>query len=202
MPERIILFDLGNVVVDWNPVRLYAKIFPTLEEAEAFCTDVCNMAWHVEHDRGLSFAEGARRLKAVYPHYAEEIDAWHGRWFEMFDGYEPGVPALMARLEEAGHPLYGLSNISAEIWPEMLERFAMIRILRDVIVSGEEGLIKPDPKIYEVALKRMGHPDPADVLFIDDSLKNVEAARALGFGVHHFQGAAGLEQALVEEGFL
>ena len=202
MAERIILFDLGNVVVDWDPVRLYAKIFPTLEEAEAFCTDVCNMTWHVEHDRGLSFAEGARRLKAVYPQYADEIDAWHGRWFEMFDGYEPGVPALMARLEEAGHPLYGLSNLSAEVWPEMRERFAMIRLLRDVVVSGEEGVIKPDRKIYEIALERMGHPAPGDVFFIDDSLKNIEAAREIGLVAHHFQGAAGLEQALLAEGLL
>lgn len=200
--SRIILFDLGNVVVDWSPVRLYRKIFPTEEEAQAFCRDVCNMAWHVEHDRGRSFADGAAALKAVYPHYADEIDAWHGRWFEMFDGYEPGVPALMARLEEAGHPLYGLSNMSAEVYAETCDRFPMIKLLRDVVVSGEEGLIKPDPAIYQVAFERCGADQPGDIFFIDDSLKNIEAARAFGFKAHHFQGAKGLEAALVEAGFL
>lgn len=202
MSERIILFDLGNVVVDWKPVRLYRKIFNTDAEAEAFCRDVCNMAWHVEHDRGRTFADGAAALKTVYPQYADEIDAWHGRWFEMFDGYVDGVPALMARLEEAGHPLYGLSNMSAEVWPETLERFPLIKILRDVVVSGEEGLIKPDRKIYELTLHRLGNPAPSEVFFIDDSLKNIEAARAFGFEGHHFRDAGRLEKALISEGFL
>ncbi len=200
--ERIILFDLGNVVVDWQPVRLYRKIFPTDAEAERFCADVCNMAWHVEHDRGRSFADGAARLKTDFPEYSNEIDAWRGRWFEMFDGYVDGVPPLMARLEEAGHPLYGLSNMSAEVWPETIERFPMIKLLRDVIVSGEEGLIKPDPEIYALTLQRLGNPAASDVFFIDDSLKNIEAASALGFSTHHFTDAIALEKALVHEGFL
>ncbi|MEM5515600.1 HAD family phosphatase [Henriciella sp. AS95] len=199
---RIILFDLGNVVVDWKPVRLYRKIFDTEAEAEAFCNDVCTMAWHVEHDRGRSFADGARELKSRYPQYSDEIDAWHGRWFEMFDGYESGVPALMARLEEAGHPLYGLSNMSAEVYEETRERFPMIKLLRDVVVSGEEGLIKPDPAIYDISFKRTGARHPSEVFFIDDSLKNIQAARNFGFRTHHFQGAEGLEKALIDEGFL
>lgn len=202
MPERIVLFDLGNVVVDWQPIRLYRKIFPTEEEAQAFLRDVCNMAWHVEHDRGLSFAEGARRLKAEHPHYAEEIDAWHGRWFEMFYGYVEGVPEIMARLDEAGRPLYGLSNMSAEVYPGTVERFPAIKRLRDVVVSGEEGVVKPDRRIYEIALERMGHPAPGDVFFIDDSLKNVGAATALGFDAHHFKDAARLEIALKDRGLL
>ena len=202
MSERVVLFDLGNVVLDWQPVRLYRKIFSTEEDAQTFCRDVCNMAWHVEHDRGRSFAEGARILKADYPEYAAEINAWYGRWFEMFDGYVDGVPELMARLEAAGVPLYGLSNMSAEVWPETVERFPALKRLRDVVVSGEEGLIKPDPAIYELTLRRLGNPDPASVFFIDDSLKNVEAARQAGLGGHHFKDAAGLEAALAGEGFL
>lgn len=202
LAERIILFDLGNVVVDWDPVRLYRKVFDSEAEARRFCGEVCTMAWHVEHDRGRSFAEGARQLKAIHPEYAAEIDAWHGRWFEMFDGYVDGVPEIIDRLDVAGHPLYGLSNISHEIWPGMLENFPVIRRLRDVVVSGEERLIKPDPAIYEIALERMGNPDPGNVFFIDDSEKNIVAARDLGFGVHHFRSAAELEAALVSEGIL
>ncbi|WP_300377311.1 HAD family phosphatase [Henriciella sp.] len=202
MAERIILFDLGNVVVDWDPVYLYRKVFDSEDEARRFCGEVCTMAWHVEHDRGRSFAEGARQLKALHPEYAAEIDAWHGRWFEMFDGYVDGVPELIKRLDEAQYPLYGLSNISHEIWPGMLEHFPLIRRLRDVVVSGEERLIKPDPAIYEIALNRMGNPDPAQVFFIDDSEKNIEAARRLGFRGHHFRCAGELEAALVSEEIL
>lgn len=200
--DAIVLFDLGNVVIDWLPLRLYRKIFATEAEARAFCRDVCNMDWHVEHDRGRTFAEGARLLKQDYPQYSDEIDAWHERWFEMFDGYVTGVPALIARLEEAQLPLFALSNMSAEIWPETVERFAMLKLFRDVVVSGEEGLIKPDPAIYELAHQRMGHPDKSAVFFIDDSLKNVEAAREFGFRAHHFTDAATLEAALLEEGLL
>ncbi|WP_018148723.1 HAD family hydrolase [Henriciella marina] len=198
----IVLFDLGNVVIDWLPLRLYRKIFQTEAEAQAFCRDVCNMDWHVEHDRGRTFAEGARLLKQDFPHYSDEIDAWHERWFEMFDGYVTGVPALIARLEEAQLPLYALSNMSAEIWPETVERFPMLKLFRDVVVSGEEELIKPDPAIYALAHQRMGHPDKSTVFFIDDSLKNVEAAREFGFRAYHFTDAATLEAALLKEGLL
>lgn len=202
MSQRIILFDVGNVVIDWEPLRLYRQMFDTAEEAEAFCRDVCNMAWHVEHDRGRSFAEGARILKAEFPHYSEQIDAWRGRWWDMFHGYVPGVPTLIGRLEEAGHPLYGLSNMSQEVWPETCERFAILKVLRNVVVSGEIGLVKPDPKIYEAAHERMGRPDKDSVFFIDDSLRNVEAARDFGFRAHHFTSGDALEKDLVAEGFL
>ncbi|RIJ24020.1 HAD family phosphatase [Henriciella barbarensis] len=200
--EPIVLFDLGNVVIDWLPLRLYRKIFASEAEAEAFCRDVCNMDWHVEHDRGRTFAEGARLLKQDHPHYADEIDAWHRRWFEMFDGYVSGVPALIARLEEAQVPLFALSNMSAEIWPETVERFPMLKLFRDVVVSGEEELIKPDPAIYELTHARLGQPPKDSVFFIDDSLKNIEAARAYGFRGHHFTDAESLEAALIEEGLL
>lgn len=202
MADRILLFDVGNVIIDWQPIQLYRQIFGNQAEAEAFLREVCTMDWHVEHDRGRSFAEGARLLKAQFPHHAEAIDAWRGRWWDMFDGYVDGVPTLIARLEEAGHPLFGLSNMSHEVWPETCERFPILKVLRDVLISGEVGLIKPDPAIYEATHEMMGRPDKASVFFIDDSLRNVEAARAFGFGAHHFTSGQALEKALVENGFL
>lgn len=202
MPERIVLFDLGNVVVDWAPIRLYRTIFPTEDEARRFCDEVCTLAWHVEHDCGVPMAENSARLKAEYPHHADAIDAWRTRWFEMFDGYVDGTDRLIERLHEAGHPLYGLSNMPSEVWPETIERFPVIKRLRDVIVSGDEGVVKPDRRIYEIAHERMGSPDPTAVLFTDDSLKNIEAAASFGFDVHHFKDAAGLEGALMERGLL
>jgi len=199
---RIVLFDLGNVVVDWDPMRLYRSRFDTKAEAEVFCRDVCNMAWHVNHDRGVSMAQNRAPLIAAYPHHENHIVAWDTHWLDMFHGYVPGVPALIARLEEARIPLYGLSNLPAEKAGPTFDAFPMIRVLRDVVVSGAEKVVKPDRRIYEIALSRMGSPDPSQVLFVDDRRENIEAAAALGFLGHQFTGAESLEAALVATGFL
>ena len=202
MTAQIVLFDLGNVVVDWQPIILYRQYFDTEAEAQAFCRDVCNMAWHVNHDRGVPMADNAAPLIAQYPQFEQQIKAWRTRWLDMFVGYVTGTPQIMVRLEEARIPLYGLSNIPDEVAQETFDAFPMIKILRDVIVSGAEKVVKPHREIYDIALSRMGHPDPATVLFIDDSLPNIEAAKALGFRTHHFKDAAGLEAALILEGLL
>lgn len=202
MPAHIVLFDLGNVVVDWQPLYLYRQLFPTEDAAREFCATVCTMGWHVQHDLGVPMADNAAALIARYPQHETEIKAWSARWLDMFGGYVPGVPALMARLEEARVPLYGLSNIPAEVAERTFNAFPMIKLLRDVVVSGAEKVIKPDPRIYEITLARMGHPAPGEVFFIDDSQKNVDAAAALGFRTHHFKNAARLEQALIGEGLL
>ena len=202
MGARIVLFDLGHVVVDWQPVRLYREFFETEAEAQAFVRDVCNMDWHVHHDRGVSMADNAKPLIEQYPHYEAQIRAWKTRWLDMFEGYIPGMPPLMARLEENRVPLYGLSNLPAEIAQETFDAFPMIKLLRDVIVSGEEKSVKPERRIYEIALARMGNPDPSDVLFADDRETNCEAAEALGIKAHHFTGADSLEARLVAEGLL
>ncbi|NQY12881.1 MAG: HAD family phosphatase [Henriciella sp.] len=202
MGARIVLFDLGHVVVDWQPLKLYRTLFESEAEAETFVRDVCNMDWHVEHDRGVSMADNAKPLIAKYPHYESQILAWRSQWLDMFEGYVPGMPQLMARLEEARVPLYGLSNLPAEVAEETFDAFPMIKLLRDVIVSGEEKVVKPDQRIYEIALERMGHPDPSHVIFTDDRERNCEAAKALGFKAHHFEGAEGFEKRLKAEGLL
>ena len=202
MAARIVLFDLGNVVVDWQPIRLYKQFFSTEAEARVFCDTVCNMDWHSQHDLGVPMVENAARLIAEHPHYEAEITAWRTRWLEMFYGYVPGVPELMARLEERRHPLFGLSNLPDEVAEQTFNAFPMISLLRDVVVSGAEKVIKPDPRIYEITLRRMGNPDPAEVLFVDDRLSNIHAADALGFRTHHFDGAPGLETTLKAEGLL
>ena len=202
MSARFVLFDLGHVIVEWQPIRLYRDFFETEAEAEAFVRDVCNMDWHLQHDLGVPMAENAARLIADFPQFETEIRAWRTRWLDMFVGYVPGMPSLMARLEENRVPLYGLSNIPDEVAQETFDAFPMIKLLRDVVVSGAEKVVKPDPKIYEITLARMGHPDPADVLFTDDRETNCAAAEKLGFKVHHFQGAAGLETRLHAEGLL
>lgn len=202
MSARIVLFDLGHVVVDWQPIRLYRDFFETEPEAEAFVRDVCNMDWHLQHDLGVSMAENGDRLIAKFPHFETQIRAWKTRWLDMFEGYVPGMPPLMAALEERQVPLYGLSNLPDEVAQETFDAFPMIKLLRDVIVSGAEKVAKPDRRIYEITHARMGHPDPADVLFTDDRERNCEAAEAFGFKAHHFQGAEGFKARLVSEGLL
>lgn len=202
MSAEIVLFDLGNVVVDWRPILLYEKLFADRAEAQRFCSEICTMAWHTEHDRGVSMDENAEPLIAKHPEYERYIRAWKTGWLDMFAGYIPGTPKLIATLEERRVPLYGLSNIPAEKEGETFDAFPIIKVLRDIVVSGAEKVVKPDPKIYAIALERMGHPDPASVLFIDDSRPNTDAAKALGFQTHHFQGAKGLETDLSKRGLI
>ncbi len=202
MAAEIALFDLGHVVLDWDPARLYAKIIDTPQERQMFLADICNMAWHTRHDAGASFAENAVDLIRQYPQYETEILAWGRRWMEMFDGYVEGTAELIRRLDARQVPLYALTNMPADPWDEMLQEFEILRRFRDVIVSGRIGLIKPGTEIHHVALEVMDHPEPANVLFIDNSLPNVEAADALGFRTHHFKHAEGLETALLCEGLL
>ncbi|MEO0466859.1 MAG: HAD family phosphatase [Pseudomonadota bacterium] len=202
MTAGIVLFDLGNVVLDWDPLRLYLTRFENTADAQAFCREVCTLEWHTHHDRGVSFSDNAAPLIAQYPQYEDHIQAWRTQWLDMFHGYVAGVPALMARLEEARVPLFGLSNLSAEIAAETFDAYPIIKLLRDVVVSGAEGVVKPDLRIYEIALERMGSPDPADVFFIDDREDNIRAAETIGMRGHVFENAAGLEVALVQQGIL
>ncbi|MEM7005549.1 MAG: HAD family phosphatase [Pseudomonadota bacterium] len=202
MAVQYVLFDLGNVLIDWDPGKLYGELIPDDTERTVFLRDVCNMAWHVNHDRGVSFAENAGPLIDRYPMYEREIRAWGDRWFDMFHGYVKGVPELIDRLEAANLQLYALSNVPDDVWPGMMETYDYLGRFKDVVVSGREKCVKPDPKIYSIALSRMGNPDPATVLFIDDSEKNTSAAAALRFQVHTFDTASRLETDLIDRNLL
>ena len=202
MAARIALFDLGRVVLDWEPARLYSRIFPDAAERDRFLSEVCTMAWHTRHDAGVSFADNAPPLIAQYPQYEAEIRAWGGRWMEMFDGYIDGTPDLIERLAARGVPLYALTNMPSETWPLMQQHFPVVNRFADVVVSGDIGLVKPDPAIFRHTLNTMGDPAPGEVFFIDDSERNIAAAGALGFRTHLFRSAEGLEAALQAEGLL
>lgn len=196
--SSLLLFDLGKVVVDWDPIRLYSQLFSDRSEAEWFCTDICNLAWHTEHDRGVPMAANAQPLIADFPEYESHISAWRTRWLDMFDGYVLGMPELIADLQSTGARLFGLSNLPAEVADETFDAFPLIRTFDDVVVSGEEKVVKPDPAIFQIALARMGNPDPGNVIFIDDREENIEAAAALGFEVHLFQTAEQLRAHLID----
>ncbi len=198
---RIALFDLGNVIVRWDPANLYTRVFPTQAEAERFLADIDWPAWHLRHDAGELFADTSAELIGRFPHYRAQIEAWFGRWSEMFDGYVPGIVEILHDLNAAGVPLFALTNLSAEIADETFALFPETARFQDIVVSGALRLVKPDPAIYAAALERIGAP-AEDVFFTDDSAANIAAARALGFKAHLFEGAAGLRIALRAHGLL
>ena len=148
VPAGIVLFDLGGVLLDWDPDRLYHRLIPDQIERAHFLTTICTMAWHTRHDAGAGFAENAAALIARHPEKADLIKAWGTRWFDMFNGYIEGVPALIDRLRAKDIPLYALSNMPGDPWEEMNTHFAYLTYFRDVIVSGHEKCVKPDPEIY------------------------------------------------------
>lgn len=200
MPKAL-LWDFGNVIVRWDPRTLYSKIFPDPQERDRFLGEVCTMAWHVETDRGLSFADNCAKLAAEHPHYSDQIHAWRTRWHEMFSGAIPETEAAIEALHARGVPQYGLSNISTETIEATMALSPAFGRLAGVICSGAEGVIKPEPAIFELACERFGGA-PQDFLFVDDSLKNIEMAASLGFDVHHFTDAAELRPALERRGLL
>ena len=184
--RNVVVFDIGGVLIDWNPRHLYRKLFPGDEPAmEHFLANVCTHEWNRCQDAGRSFAECARLLKLEHPEKAELIDAYGARFDEMMPGPLAGAVEILAELRERGTPLYLLSNFSAETFPPALERFDFLRWFRGMVISGEVGVIKPDPRIYELMLARFAI-DPHRAVYIDDVAANAEAARPFGIHGIHF----------------
>ena len=197
-----VVFDLGGVLIEWDPRHLYRKLFPGDEAAmEQFLAEVCTHDWNRCQDAGRSFAEGARLLKAEHPDKAELIDAYGARFDEMMAGAIDGAVEILAELRERDTPLYGLTNFSAETYPPAFERFGFLRWFRGILVSGEVKLIKPDPRIYKMLIERFGL-DPRRTVYIDDIEANVAAARPFGIHAIHFTTPAALREELVALGLL
>jgi 2-haloacid dehalogenase/putative hydrolase of the HAD superfamily len=198
---KAILWDIGNVIVRWDPRTLYSKIFPDAAQRDRFLASVCTTDWHIRHDLGVTFAENRGPLVARFPEHAAEIEAWESRWWEMFSGVIPETEAAIEALAARDVPQFALSNMSHEVLPGILAMSPAFQRLEGVVISGELGLIKPDAAIYRVACDRFGLT-PQDFLFIDDSAANIETARTLGFDAHHFTDAAALRPALEARGLL
>jgi 2-haloacid dehalogenase len=186
-----VIFDLGGVLIDWNPRHLYRTLFDDEAEMEAFLRDVCAPEWNLEQDRGRPWAQAIAELSALHPGKAELIAAYRGRWHEMLKGPIHGTVAILEALHAAGVPLYALTNWSAETYPIAEERYAFLGRFQGVVVSGRIGLIKPDAAIYAHTIERFGIA-PARTVFIDDSAKNVAGARAVGLQALHFTGPEAL----------
>ncbi|WP_367576005.1 HAD family hydrolase [Phenylobacterium montanum] len=196
-----VLWDVGNVIVRWDPRTLYSKIFPDSAERERFLAEVCTPAWHIEHDRGRPMAEGVALLAAQFPEHAETIAAWNDRWWEMFSGPVAETTGAIEALAARGVPQFGLTNMSVETAPGTFAMDPAFRHLAVIVVSGEHGLIKPDPRLFALALERIGRPAES-LLFVDDSAANIESAAAMGFATHHFADPAALRPALEAHGLL
>jgi 2-haloacid dehalogenase len=195
--RSIVVFDLGGVLIDWDPRHLYRKLFAGDEAAmEHFLATVCTHEWNRCQDAGRSFAEGARLLKAEHPDKAELIDAYGTRFDEMMPGPIAGSVEILAELRARGTLLYLLSNFSAETFPPAFERFDFLRWFHGMVISGEVGVIKPDPRIYEIMLTRFSI-DPHRAVYIDDVAVNAETAAGMGIHGIHFTTPAALRDELV-----
>ena len=168
---------------------------------EEFLATVCTSSWNDQLDRGRPFADGVAELIERFPDQAELIVAYHERWPEMVRGPIDGTTEVHDELRAAGVPTFILSNASAETWPFAVERFPFLDRFDGVLLSGEVGVAKPDPEIFDELCRRFGLR-PESTIFVDDKAANVDAARALGFAGHHFTGAAGLRAELVRLGLL
>lgn len=190
MTIRAVVFDFGGVLFDWSPLHLYRKLIADDHERQWFLDNICTQAWNTQQDAGRPLAEATRTLVDQYPHHETLIRAYYDRWHEMLRGLLPEGVAILNALHAVNMPLFGLTNWSAETFPYARANYPFLQCLRDIVVSGELKLIKPDPAIYQASLDQVrAHlPDiqAGEVVFIDDVAGNVEAAIALGWqGIHH-----------------
>jgi 2-haloacid dehalogenase len=186
MPDAVV-FDIGGVLLDWDPRHLYRKLIADPAELDWFLANVCTPQWHEAHDRGLSTAESCASLAAEWPQYAGLILAWSERGEEMVAGPLPDGVDLLRRVAGSGLPCYALTNMEAETYPKRVARYDFLRGLAGAVVSGFEGIAKPDREIYQLLLRRFGL-DAATTLFVDDRLVNVAAAADAGLQACVYRG--------------
>ncbi|MCI4661339.1 MAG: HAD family phosphatase [Neomegalonema sp.] len=200
MRARVVVFDVGNVLLRWDPALVYPELSPA--QCAEFFDEVGFFAWNLEQDRGRSWQEGVAHLSALYPHRAELIARFDERWEDSLPGAIEGSVAILEQLAAKGVPLYAITNFSHETWLRTRDRFPFLyRHFRDVVVSGRERLVKPELAIYQTLLSR-NMLEPGACLFIDDSPINVSGARAAGMKAVHFTSAAQLHEDLNKEGLL
>ncbi len=191
-----VIFDLGNVLIAWDPRRLYRKLIEDEAQMEWFLREVCSSEWNEQQDAGRPWSEATALLRGQFPEHAELIDAYHFRWKETLVGAMEESVALLAQLRARGVRLLALTNWSQETFPIARTLFPFLQWFEGIVVSGEERLIKPDPRIYQRLLERYS-VDPSKALYIDDSARNVAAAESLGMRGWWFRGADGLREELV-----
>ena len=195
-----IIFDLGGVLIDWNPRYVYRKIFKTEEETEWFLENVTTSEWNENQDAGYPLHKATEELVAKHPEWEPEIKAYYGRWLEMLGDQIHETVEILQQLKKTGkYKLYALTNWSAETFPHALERFEFFKMFEGIVVSGEEKMRKPSAAFYKIIIDRY-HLDPSKTIFIDDSLRNVKGAEAVGITGIHFHNPSQLKEALQRMG--
>ena len=198
----VVVFDLGGVLLQWDPHFLYRKLFAGDEAAvEAFLANVCTEAWNERQDAGRPFAEAVAELLPAHRDKQALIEAFGQRFGEMIPGAIEGSVDILHELKRAGVPLYALTNWSAETFPSQRDRFEFLGAFDGIVVSGDEGVIKPDPRIFRVLLERY-RIAPRTAVFIDDNPGNAAAATALGMHGIHFTSPERLRRELAALGLL
>ncbi len=198
---KAVLFDVGNVLITWHPENLFRKIIADDARRAFFLETVVPMDWHMNHDAGVTFAENRKGPLERFPEFADEIHAFDVRFGEMLGEPIAETLAVVEELHARDVPLYALTNMPQEKAQMVFDRIPVWSRIRDVVISGDEKIMKPDPAIYELALRRMGLSAP-EVFFTDDSAANIEAARKMGFVTHLFDRPETLRPALVAAGVL
>ncbi len=193
-----IIFDFGGVLIDWDPKYLYKKVFNDKNELNHFLTNVLPPDWNVRFDEGNDMQKNINELSKQNPKYKNEIQMYKDRWTEMLKGDMPQNTQLLEPLSKK-YNLYGLTNWSAETFPIAYEKYNFFKIFKGIVVSGEEKLVKPNPDIYKILLSRY-KLNPENSLFIDDLLKNIEAAKTLKINTIHYKNDINLQNELVKFG--
>jgi 2-haloacid dehalogenase len=191
-----VVFDVGKVLFEWDLRHLFAKLIADKAELEYFVTHVVTPEWHFQHDAGRPLAEMTAERTALYPKYKNEIDAYRTRFNETIPGPVTGSLEIVRELAERAVPLFAITNFGAEFWERFRPTQPIFDHFGDIVVSGVEKMVKPDPDIYALALRRFGLK-PGEAIFIDDNHDNVVSARANGFAAHHFTDAEKLRRELV-----
>jgi len=194
-----VVFDIGGVLIDWNPRYLFSKVFDSEEEMEWFLSNICTYEWNVQQDGGKLFSVATAELSAQYPEYSDKIALYYGSWEEMLGGEIKETVKIFYELKKAGMPLYALSNWSHEAFPVAYERYAFMKEFDGLVVSGYEKLLKPGHEIYRVLIDRY-EINPAESVYIDDNKDNAFAAGELGFNAIHFLSADQLRVGLMALG--
>jgi 2-haloacid dehalogenase len=198
---RTVIFDIGGVLIDWNPKHLYSKLLPDDAAVDAFLAEIGFHDWNTRLDAGGLWDDAIAATVARHPHHKELIEAAHLRWHEMLPGHIPGTVAILERLSGQGVPLYAITNYSSEKWVETRARFPFFEHFRDIVVSADEKMMKPDPAIYHLCLQRNGLEAEACV-FIDDVARNVAAAKSVGIDAILFESPEKLSADLTTRGIL
>ena len=192
---RAVVFDVGNVLYDWDIRYLYRNLIADPVELEWFVGNVVTPAWHFQHDEGRDLADTSAELIAAFPEQRALIELYGPRWLETISGPVPGMIELVEELAAVDVPLYAITNFSHEFWPRFRATAPVFDLFQDIVVSGDERLVKPDPEIFAVAMQRFSLA-PGDALFIDDRADNVAAGEAAGLVGHVFEGEPGLRARL------